>query len=408
MCNYRVMKVKWLLVDLNSFFASCEQQDDPSLRGKPIAVVPMMAENTLVLAASYEAKKFGIKTGTKVFEARKLCPDIKFVSTGHKKYVQYHHKIIAAVHKICPVEKVLSIDEMVCSLMGREQELENALEIGRKVKQIILDEVGECLTSSVGLGPNITIAKIASDLQKPNGLVAIPQEQLVQKIGHLDINIISGVGPNMKVRLNQKGFRTINDLLNVSESQLQNAWGSIVGLRLAKEIRGEDFKRAESQTKAFSHEHVLPPDLRTRVGAYQIIQKLVFKGCSRLRDVKRKAQGIGLSVRFMDHTKFETSIQFQQSDDSFFMMREVEKAYQQVSNQKPVKVGIVLFGLTEPGVEQFSFFDDQKSNKLNKVIDMINDKHGANSIVSAAHLDVVGEAKARISFSHIPDLKRDY
>ncbi|MBC7457053.1 MAG: DNA polymerase [Bdellovibrionaceae bacterium] len=402
------MKVKWLLVDLNSFFASCEQQDDPSLRGRPIAVVPMMAENTSVLAASYEAKKFGIKTGTKVFEARKMCPDIKFVSTGHKKYVQYHHKIIEAVHKVCPVEKVLSIDEMVCCLMGREQELENALEIGRKVKQIILDEVGECLTSSVGLGPNITIAKIASDLQKPNGLVAIPQEQLVQKIGHLDINIISGVGPNMKQRLNQKGFRTINDLLSVSESQLQNAWGSIVGLRLAKEIRGEDFQRTTNKSSTFSHEHVLPPDLRTRAGAYQIIQKLVFKGCSRLRDAKRKAQGIGLSVRFMDHMKFETSIQFQQSDDSFFMMREVEKAYKQVSNQKPIKVGIFLFGLTEPGVEQFSFFDDQKSNKLNKVIDLINDKHGANSIVSAAHLDVVGEAKARISFSHIPDLKRDY
>lgn len=403
-----MMKVKWLLVDLNSFFASCEQQDDPSLRDRPIAVVPMMAENTSVLAASYEAKRFGIKTGTKVFEARKMCPEIQFVSTGHKKYVQYHHRIIEAVHKVCPVEKVLSIDEMVCRLMGREQELENALEIGRKIKQIILDEVGECLTSSVGLGPNITIAKIASDLQKPNGLIAIPQEQLAEKIGHLDINIISGVGPNMKYRLNQKGLFTINDLLKLSERQLQNAWGSIVGLRLAKEIRGEDFQRAQNQTKSFSHEHVLPPHLRSRQGAYQIIQKLTFKGCSRLRDVKRKAQGIGISIRFLDRTRFETSIQFQPNDDSFFMIREIEKAFKKVSNQKPVKVGIVLFGLTDPGTEQLSFFDNQKSQKLNQVIDLINDKHGAHAIVSGAHLDVIGEAKARISFSHIPDLKQDY
>ena len=402
------MKVKWLLVDLNSFFASCEQQDDPSLRGRPIAVVPMFAENTSVLAASYEAKKFGIKTGTKVFEARKLCRDIKFVCTGHKKYVQYHHKIIEAVNKVCPVHKVLSIDEMVCQLMGREQELENALEIGRRVKQIILDDVGICLTSSVGLGANITIAKIASDLQKPNGLVAIPQEQLVEKIGHLDINIISGVGPNMKNRLNQKGFFKINDLLKVSESQLQNAWGSIVGLRLAKEIRGEDFSRPENKSASFSHEHVLPPDLRSREGAYQIIQKLVFKGCSRLRDDKRKAQALGLSIRYMDQTKFEVSISFSESDDSFYLMREVEKAYRKVALKKPIKVGIVLSGLTEPGVEQFSFFDDPKSHKLNHVMDLINDKHGANSIVSAAHLDVVDEAKARISFTHIPDLKRDY
>lgn len=402
------MTVNWLLVDLNSFFASCEQQDDPRLRGKPIAVVPMMAENTSVLAASYEAKKFGIKTGTKVFEARKMCPGIQFVSSGHKKYVEYHHKIIEAVHKICPVEKVLSIDEMVCRLIGRERELENAIEIGRKIKQIILKEVGECLTSSVGIGPNIMIAKIASDMQKPDGLVAIPREHIRQRLGDLDINVISGVGANMKYRLNSRGYFKIKDLIAVSEQELKNAWGSIIGLRVAKELQGEEIERPNNKSNSYSHEHVLPPDLRHMKGAYQIIQKLLFKGCSRLRDTKRKAQGLGLSIRFLDQTKFEKNIQFQNSDDVFFMMKQVSEIFEKLENKKPIKVGVLLCNLTEAGTEQFSFFDNPKNNKLNHIMDLINDKHGPNSIVSASYLDVVDEAKARISFSHIPNLKQDY
>ena len=103
------MKIQWLLVDLNSFFASCEQQDRPELRHKPIAVVPMITDSTSVIAASYEAKLCGIKTGTKVFEAKKMCPGIQFISGGHKKYVEFNHRIIDAIDEICPVEKVLSI-----------------------------------------------------------------------------------------------------------------------------------------------------------------------------------------------------------------------------------------------------------------------------------------------------------
>lgn len=402
------MKVSWLLVDLNSFFASCEQQDDPSLRGKPVAVVPMMANNTSVLAASYEAKRFGIKTGTKVFEAKKMCPDIQFIATGHRRYVEYHHKIIEAVHKVCPVKKVLSIDEMVCQLIGREQDLANALKIGKDIKQIILDEVGSELKSSVGLGPNITIAKIASDLQKPDGLIAIPKEQIIEKIGHLDVQCISGVGYNMKKNLNAKGFFTVSDLLKVSPQELKKAWGSIVGLRLAEELRGQSIIRKENDIKAFSHEHVLPPHLRTLKGAFQIVQKLLFKGCFRLRTEKRKAQGLTISIRFLDGNSFERSIEFQRSDDTFMMMNLIKQSFPRHIASKPIKVGIVLNNLTVVGDGQLSFFDDNKNVEINKAIDVINKKFGPNTIVTAGCLDVLDEAKARVSFGHIPDLGQDY
>ncbi len=402
------MELRWLLVDLNSFFASCEQQDNPSLRGKPIAVVPMMADNTSVLAASYEAKAFGIKTGTKVFEAKKMCPEIQFVSTGHKKYIQYHHRIIEAVHKICPVEKVLSIDEMACRLIGRECEIANATEIGLKIKAQIITDVGECLTSSVGIGPNILIAKIASDMQKPNGLVVVPKTQIREKIGHLDINVISGVGPNMKYKLNSQGFFKVNDLLNVSDLELKKNVGSILGLRMSFELRGEDVDRIKKATQSFSHEHVLPPQLRNRLGAYQILSKLLFKASARLRSEQRRAKGFSASVHFMDRTFFEKSIHFNESDDLFMMTEQLKIMFKLAPDKKAIKVRIVLFDLTNMSSQQFSFFDDVKKNKMNSVIDQINQKHGANSILSGAFLDVVDQAKARISFQHIPDLKNDF
>src|SRR5437762_13471130 len=114
-------KLSWLYLDLNSFFASCEQQENPRLRGKPMAVVPMMADTTSCLAASYEAKKFGVKTGTRVGEAKIICPGIQFVKSRHDVYIRYHHKIIEVVESCIPVHSVLSIDEIAAQLTGSQQ-----------------------------------------------------------------------------------------------------------------------------------------------------------------------------------------------------------------------------------------------------------------------------------------------
>ena len=134
--------MNWLFVDLNSYFASVEQQVRPELRGRPVGVVPMMADTTVCIAASYEAKAFGVRTGTVVADARRMCPDIVFVEGRHELYTEYHHRIVEAVESCLPVTAVLSIDEMACRLMGRERPLLAAMELGRKVKARILERVG--------------------------------------------------------------------------------------------------------------------------------------------------------------------------------------------------------------------------------------------------------------------------
>src|ERR1700721_2450616 len=144
--------LNWLFVDLNSYFASVEQEVRPELRGRPVGVVPMMADTTVCIAASYEAKAFGVKTGTVVADAKRMCPGITLVEARHEIYVDYHHRVIEAVESCLPVASVLSIDEMACRLMGRERPLLAALELGQGVKGAIREKAGRMLRRSGGRG----------------------------------------------------------------------------------------------------------------------------------------------------------------------------------------------------------------------------------------------------------------
>ena len=160
-------------VDMNSYFASVEQQFRPELRGRPVAVVPVMADNTCAIAASYEAKRYGIRTGTKVFEARRLCPELRTVEARPPLYVQVHEEIVAAVDSVLPVHEVTSIDEMFCKMGLRQRTPDKAFAIAQEVKKAIHDRAGAHLLCSIGLAPNRFLAKIAGKMQKPDGLTAL-------------------------------------------------------------------------------------------------------------------------------------------------------------------------------------------------------------------------------------------
>src|SRR5271168_598341 len=171
-------EVNWLFLDLNSYFASVEQEVRPELRGRPVGVVAVETDTTVCIAASYEAKAFGVKTGTMVKDARQMCPEMVFVEARHEIYVDYHHRIVKAVESCLPVTAVLSIDEMACRLMGRERPLLAAMRLAQQVKDAVKTQVGSTLQCSVGLAPNRYLAKIASDMEKPDGLVALTRDIL--------------------------------------------------------------------------------------------------------------------------------------------------------------------------------------------------------------------------------------
>ena len=196
------MALRYLFIDFDSFFASVEQQLQPRLRGCPVGIVPMAGvETTSCIAASYEAKAFGVKTGTLVREARHLCPGIRFVQADHARYVRFHERIKALIHQHLYVEAVLSIDEMYGKLPPHWQAPETATAKARDIKQALSDDLGPYVRASIGLAPNRFVAKLASKRDKPNGLVAIDRHDLPQALHVFDLDDITGIGQGMRRRL---------------------------------------------------------------------------------------------------------------------------------------------------------------------------------------------------------------
>jgi DNA polymerase IV len=429
--------LNWLFVDLNSYFASVEQEVRPDLRGRAVGVVPMMADTTCCIAASYEAKAYGVKTGTIVADAKRLCPQIILVEARHELYVEYHHRIVEAVERCLPVTAVLSIDEMACRLMGRERPLLAALELGRKVKKSIHDQVGPMLRSSVGLATNRYLAKIASDMEKPNGLVALPLDLLPAALSQLTLRDLPGIGARTEKRLNAKGIHTMEQLLALDCEQSGILWGSVWGERLWHWLRGEDFEMSETEhLKSISHSHVLAPEMRTPEKAWAVAHKLLHKAAMRLRTNRLWASGIGLAVGFsvprekkgpagepansptpvsrfgVPARGWHSEMRLSECQDNQTLIAALSKLWaSKPANpeyDQPYYVGVQLTGLVPDRLHSLNLFDalenTKSRNRLLAAMDELNQKYGTGALAPAAMLTAYKAAPTRTAFHSIPDL----
>ena len=419
--------MNWLFVDLNSYFASCEQQARPELRGRPVGVVPMMADTTCCIAASYEAKAFGVKTGTIVADAKRMCPEIVLVEGRHELYTEYHHRIVEAVESCVPVTAVCSIDEMACRLIGRERHLRAALDLGMKVKRTIQEKVGPMLRSSVGLATSRYLAKIASDMEKPDGLVALPLDILPEALSQLTLRDLPGIGARTEKRLNEKGLHTMDQLLAMDCDRLGEIWGSVWGQRLWHWLRGEDFEMAELEhQKSISHSHVLAPELRTSEKAWGVAHKLLHKAAMRLRTKGLWASNIGLAIGFavprsenMPVSRFgvpargwRSEIKLHECQDNQTLIAALRRLWDShpkgTQYEHPYFIGVQLNNLVPDRLHTLALFDgleeEQSRTRLNAAMDQINDKYGMSTLAPAAMLTAYKAAPTRIAFNSIPDL----
>jgi DNA polymerase IV len=419
--------LNWLFIDLNSYFASVEQQERPELRGKPIAVVPMMADTTVCIAASYEAKAYGVKTGTMVGDARRMCAGIELVEARHELYVQYHHRIVEAVESCLPVTAVQSIDEMACRLMGRERPLLAALELGRRVKARIREMAGEMLRCSVGLATNRYLAKVASDMEKPDGLVALTPDVLQEALSRLTLRDLPGIGARTEKRLNEKGIRTMNELLALDTEKAGELWGSVWGERLRHWLRGEDFDMSETEhLKSISHQHVLAPEMRTREKAWAVAHKLLHKAAMRLRSNGLWAASIGLAVGFsaprgekvpvstfgVPARGWHGELKLSECQDNQTLIAALSRLWESVPKDKgleqPYFIGVHLGGLVPDRLHTLDLFegleDNQERARLLAAMDSLNNKYGMSTLAPATMLTAYRSAPTRIAFHSIPDL----
>jgi DNA polymerase-4 len=415
-------RLKWLFLDLNSYFASVEQELRPELRDRPMAVVPLLADTTCCIAASYEAKKYGVRTGTLVGEAKRLCPGIVLVEARHQLYVDYHHRVIEAVESCLPVTSVMSIDEMACRLLGREQPLLAALELAREVKAAVRRKAGATLRCSVGLAANRYLSKVASDMEKPDGLVALTPDLLHDALAALTPRDLPGVGARMEKRLQQGGIQTMSQLLALDRVQLHSAWGGIGGEKLWHWLRGEDFGDPELEhAKSIGHSHVLSPELRTPEGAYAVANKLLHKAAMRLRKGRLWAAHMTLTIRFAVGSAAAKSSQQQpwtqscpllECQDNQTLVEGLQRLWSQSpaaqGQKKPFFVGVSLGNLVPDHLHTLSLFsgleEEGKRTRLSTTMDQVNYKYGTNTLCFASMLLAGAAAPTRIAFSSIPDL----
>ncbi len=403
------MSLNALYVDFNSYFASVEQQLLPELRGKPIGVLAVMAETTCCIAASYEAKAFGIKTGTLVSEARKLCPDMIFVEARPSVYVQYHHQLIEIVESCTHVEKVLSIDEMVCKLTGSQQVPENALKLAGRIKHKI-NEQFDYIRCSIGIAPNTFLAKVASNMQKPDGCVLIEQHELPQRLFGLKLRDLNGIGKQMEARLNRYKITTVEQLYAANRQQLQTAWGSIEGERMYDKLRGLEPYYVKNARSSLGHSHVMPPEQRNEVGVKAVLHRLLQKACMRMRSYDLLTSRISVKVKFRNAPSWQMESSVSPTDNTLRLIEALEIFMQHYPKIKtePYAVGVsfsCLVTADEVARDLFQIEPLENEKRLNKAIDTLNLKFGKNTIYFGGAHEALKDAPMRIAFNHIPDIE---
>lgn len=401
------MALRCLFVDMNSYFASVEQQYRPELRGRPMAVAPLRAETTSCIAASYEAKRFGVKTGTRVSDARRMCPGIVFVEARPELYVRVHHRILSAVETCTPIEAVLSIDELCCRLTRHEQQLEGAYDLAQRIKQSIRERVGQQLKCSIGVAPNRLLAKVASDMHKPDGLTVIEAEELPGRLYSLELRDFSGIGPRMEQRFFRAGIRTVEQLCSLSAAELGRIWGSrMIGGNWWRLLRGEDVPVKSTHRRSIGHSRVLAPELRNPADAWTMLKRLLAKAARRLRSMGYWTNQMHVSVRYLEAPAWKASHRFPATQDTLSLLRELLELPIPRSRQTILKVGVVLDHLIPGACQTHSLFEeDQRLGELSRAMDRIQQRFGQAAIDFEALRGRGGPIPMRIAFTRIPELE---
>ncbi len=414
-------------VDINSCFATIEQQAQPHLRGKPVVVAAYAEDHGCILAASYEAKRMGIKTGMRVREAKMIERRIVVLPPDPQKYRFVNRQLRAVLSQYTPDLSVESIDEMVMNLLhtpalhGRlakndQDVLASMIEIAREIKSRIRHEIGEWITVSVGIAPNRYLAKVASGMMKPDGLVWLTGDNIEEKFAAMELEDLCGIKEGNATRLKAAGITTPVAMLAASAKSLQYALRSIVGQHWWMRLHGyEDgtlykaFGSPDEEQKSFGQSHAMgKPRTPSDPRLWQILAQLVMKMGRRLRQDGFTAQGIGISLLFADHTHWGIQHRGQTplfADADFYSRSRTLLAQ---SPQKPVRIlAVSCFRLSHDLYSQASLFaQENRKEVITQAIDAIQDRFGEFVVTSGRMIAMEQKVLDRIAFGRVRELTR--
>jgi DNA polymerase-4 len=379
-----------------------------------------MAETSSCIAASYEAKAYGVKTGTRISDARVMCPGIAIVESRPAQYIRYHHQIVAAVEDCIHVEAVLSIDEMWAWLPLNLREISVIQTIAEKIKATIAREVSPVIKVSIGVGPNRYLAKAASKMRKPDGLFFIEGHDLPEILHGLELRDLNGIGRNMEARMHAAGIHTVEKLCAAPKPLLRHVWGGVMGDRFWHLIRGDEIPDIVSAKKSIGHSHVLPPDFRDPNKAWPILCKLLHKASERLRSHGLFTGALTMHLSFLRGQSWSPEIRFPETDSTVHLIRLLGRLWKDRPDPRAalIQVAVTLTHLVERGNFTPQLFSTiipendeeiqtstEKHRRLDAALDKLRTRYGRDAVYLGSVQEVRESAPMRISFTHIPDIE---
>lgn len=368
-------------IDMNAFFASVEQRADPALRGKPMAVIGSKHRG-VILSPSYEARAFGVKTGMTYGEAKKACSQIALVPADSAKYSHACEQLMGIWKDFSPLVELFSIDEAFLDVTGCDELLGDPVRIAILIKERIWNETG--LTCSIGIGPNKLLAKLGSDMQKPDGLVLITPEDAADVLEDLPVKEICGIGPNLTRHLAAMGIRTCGELGRAPLKQLAARFG-IVGERLRDMGLGidddpvmEQALQDEEESKSMGHSMTLDEDCSDTTMIERHILQLSEKVGRRLRRGSYSGRTVSLTLRYADFHTFSKQRRLRHAvNHGLDIHAAAVRLLHEIKPGQAVRlVGVSMSGL-ERNMEQVPLFEEERRRKfIAEAMDDINDRHG--------------------------------
>lgn len=365
-----------LLCDLDAFFAAVEQLDHPELKGKPVIVGGNPDQRGVVSTCSYEARAFGVRSAMPMFMAKKLCPHGIFLPVNMKRYQEMSRQVFKIYQRFTPLIEAVSIDEAYL-----EVNKGTGIQSAQAIRQAVREELG--LAVSVGVSGNKLLAKISSNMAKPDGLKALWPEEAPRVLGNRSVRLIPGIGPKTAERLGKYGIETIAHLSGYPLEWFRNRFGKR-GEELYNFVHWRDDRPLvlDRERKSIGREETLAEDVSAHEEIITLLRELSEEVGYRLRKSGFSARTLTIKVRFPDFktiTRSHTSEQLLYTDQEIFAV--ARELYRSLNNNRPIRLlGVQVSGF-EQGI-QLSLFDEQKEKeiKLANLVDEINEKYGGKAI----------------------------
>lgn len=390
-------------IDLNSCFATVEQQARPLLRGRPVGIANRRTDHTSLVTVSYEAKALGIRLGMKVREARALCPDLVVLESDPTKYRYVYHRLMDIMSEYSPTFTMKSIDEGVIDFADSPASLRarDMVALGHEIKQRLRAEIGCWMRCNIGIATNRFLAKTAAGLHKPDGLDVITHENLRDVLAGLELQDLTGIARRNEHRLNAVGIYTPLEMLDASPAVLHLAFKSINGEQWHQRLRGWEVDDVEYDLKTVGRQYVLETRELDRRQILQRLHHLCESVGAKLRSQGKTARGVAVYARvyggprWKDH--YLAPLPFY-SDEAIW--RIASRLFMAAPARGIREIGVHCYHLHDDAADQMSLFGDQLARERAKVgaIDEINGRYGDRTIHSADTLGTGFYVKQKIPF----------